>query len=372
MFLSFVSFFIFQGDVQPIAAQLIDFAKKKSSRDNISVIVLFFKDPKKILLNLKSNRMEYENGTNGCHQLAPDHLIGERNITPSPDNHMMTDMDAKMHVDLKQATTTATAAEHPEFFFGNGNGDNGDNGNGDMHSTTETIESSNETPSNGDDKLLSDNHFMIDNNEHDDFGPETDVDATDEALSPVEQASGVFISNDIHVHATNEYADQYDYKLIEEKPIENENAMITGDHHLVDEDTNKKNENDFNDDAHNDFIEDNRLIDNVLLHGNHDSNEQYQQQLDMHADEQHQVHDVDDELNDKIDFSEKKEYSFEREDFDKEIEPNSDFANAVLNTISKEAAVAAADDEKERDEDDDDGETGDIAEIISTVEQQSK
>lgn len=308
------------------------------------MIVVFFKDPKQILLEYKARRMEFENGTNGCHGLAPEQLIDGRDATPSPDSHLMAGIETKVHVDLKQP-----AADHPEFYFGNGDG------NGDLHSAAETIASS-ETASNGDDKL-SDHHFTADNDEHDDFGPETDVDATDEALSPVDQASGVFISSEVNVHASNDYDERFGYQFIE-KAAENDDMAAERVEHLVDE-TLKKNENDFIDDVQNRFIEDNRLADSELSHEHSEPRAPYQRMSD--EDEM--------ELNDKIDFSEKKEYSFEREDFDKENEPSSEFANAVLSSISKEAAVAAADDEKERDEDDDDGEG---AEIVSTVEQQSE
>lgn len=93
------------------------------------------------------------------------------------------------------------------------------------------------------------------------------------------------------------------------------------------------------------------------------------------AHDHHEQDDDEPELRNKIDFSEKKEYSFEREDFEKELNPVGDIPSELL-AISKEA-IAAASDEKERndyerddddDDDDDDDEEGEDARLPPNLE----
>lgn len=147
----FVFFFVFSGDIQPIASQVIDLAKKKSN-DNISVIAVFFKDPKQILAEYKardSNQlvtsMDFESA-NGCHIDTVNALTANNECATKVVDTM--------------------AMETNEFYFGKNDEDN--------YHTEGSIQS------NGDgDKFSS--HEAID-----DFGPETDVDATDDnAISPI-------------------------------------------------------------------------------------------------------------------------------------------------------------------------------------------
>lgn len=90
----------------------------------------------------------------------------------------------------------------------------------------------------------------------------------------------------------------------------------------------------------------------------------------------HAAHDDDDvepELRNKLDFSEKKEYSFEREDFEKELNTVGDISAELL-AISKEV-IAAASNEKEQNEyerddedDEDDDDEHDIAHLPPNLE----
>lgn len=162
------------GDVEPIAGQVIELAKKSSSTDNISVIAIFFKDPKQIIAEYKSRhsgqltQMDYE--TNGIRHLD-DGLIGanvhHERETPSPDK-----------LEFNKSTVVAhETLESNEFYFGK---------NGDINTLVQSS-----FKSNGDDgdKFSSNELNQVDHaidDEHDDFGPETDVDATDDAaISPL-------------------------------------------------------------------------------------------------------------------------------------------------------------------------------------------
>lgn len=187
----FFPFLLFSGDVQPIAGQLIELAKKKSSSDNISVIVVFLKDPHQIVAEhklvdaLPITRMDFES-TNGCHQFDDGLLASNRSVndeTPSPD---------KMHVDFNKATVDVhhhdPMMDANDFYFGK-------NGEDEFHANINTIPSS--ITSNGDGDKLSSNELndvgrSIDD-DHDDFGPETDVDATDDnAISPLSPSVSYF------------------------------------------------------------------------------------------------------------------------------------------------------------------------------------
>lgn len=168
----FVYFFFFLssiGDIQPIAGQVIDLAKKNCSSDNISVIAVFFKDPNQIVAEYKSRAsahitsMDFESA-NGC-QFDTDNL--------ATNNECAT----KVTVDALQMHDNA------EFYFGkNGDAD-------DFHHHHNNHHQTDDLRSNGDgDKFSS-------NDEHDDFGPETDVDATDDnAISPISPSVSVFSS----------------------------------------------------------------------------------------------------------------------------------------------------------------------------------
>lgn len=134
---------------------------------------MFLKDPHQIIAEYKLAdktqvaRMDFES-TNGCHHLDDGMLPSDPSAvvvlddTPSPD---------KMHVDFKPSE----AQPIDDFYFGK-------NGEAEYHSPINTLPSS--ITSNGDAEKLHVARSIDD--DHDDFGPETDVDATDDnAISPL-------------------------------------------------------------------------------------------------------------------------------------------------------------------------------------------
>lgn len=209
--------------------------------------------------------------------------------------HAIDDYHQQTHVqsfDLKAATASATD-DAANFYFGN----QGDNGFG-------RIANEVAVKSNGDGK----HGAYGDDSEPEDDGPETDVDATDEGRFE-------------HFSHRQEH-----HIAVKVEPVINEmNQQNPFD--LVD-DIVKKEENDELD--HNPF-EDNRFLENV-------SGDVAAELADAFA-------------RNKIDFSEKKEYSFEREDYEKELDPLGDVP-AELIAISKEAGVGAHADDDDDDDDD--------------------
>lgn len=157
---------------------MIDLAKKKSSSDNISVIVVFFKDPHQIVAEHKSTdvsrvtRMDFES-TNG-HHLDDGLLVSDPSVVRDE-----TASSDKLHIDV---FNRADAVHHDvnEFHFGK-------NGDDEFHASINTVPTS--FTSNGDGDNLSNNELHVGrsiDDDHDDFGPETDVDATDDnAISPL-------------------------------------------------------------------------------------------------------------------------------------------------------------------------------------------
>lgn len=120
--------------------------------------------------------MDFES-TNGCHQYDDGLLASNRSdATPSPD---------KMHVDFNKATVDVhhhdPMHDANDFYFGK-------NGDAEYHGNINTIPSSITSNGDGGDKL-STNELNVGrsiDDDHDDFGPETDVDATDDnAISPL-------------------------------------------------------------------------------------------------------------------------------------------------------------------------------------------
>lgn len=147
------------------------------------MIVVFLKDPHQIVAEHKLvdaapvTRMDFES-TNGCHQYDDGLIASNRSVndeTPSPD---------KMHVDFNKATVDVhhhdPLMDANDFYFGK-------NGNDEFHANINTIPSS--ITSNGDGDKLSSTELNVGrsiDDDHDDFGPETDVDATDDnAISPL-------------------------------------------------------------------------------------------------------------------------------------------------------------------------------------------
>lgn len=183
-FFSFWFFDVFTGEVQQIAGQLIELGKKNASSDNISVIVIFLKDPHQIVAEHKFvdastpvTRMDFES-TNGLVHLEDNSsaVTVHDNETPSPD---------KLHVDFNKSSDMQThhddAVDANNFFFGKNSG--GEFNSESINATSPSI------TSNGDGEKFIDNESHVGrsiDDDHDDFGPETDVDATDDnAISPL-------------------------------------------------------------------------------------------------------------------------------------------------------------------------------------------
>lgn len=166
----FCFFSFIAGDIQPIASQVIEIAKRSSSTDNISVIAVFFKDPKQIITEYKSRNsnqlttMDFESA-NGLHHL-------DEHVAMATNN---TDCTTAKVVD-------ALTMESNDFYFGKNGADD------DFHAN---INTENSHRSNGDGDKFSSNDVI---HEHDDFGPETDVDATDDnAISPMTPTVSIVI-----------------------------------------------------------------------------------------------------------------------------------------------------------------------------------
>ncbi|XP_031630592.1 uncharacterized protein LOC116345413 [Contarinia nasturtii] len=300
------------GDVQPIAGQLIELAKKNSSSDNISVIVVFLKDPHQIIAEHKLvkatqevTRMDFES-TNGCHHLVDDGLLASN---PSAMHETASSPD-KMHVDFNKATVDVhhDAMDVNDFYFGkNGSGidANAVDDVNEYHSNIQTIPST--IKSNGDADKFSSNEINVGrsiDDDHDDFGPETDVDATDDnAISPMSPSG-------------------YDY--IERVG----DGIATTDEHQVDisETLVKKPEENDNNIQHS--FDDNRFVDHV--------NEHFVNAAAANHFEQQNEHFEDDEpeLPNKIDFAEKKDYN--EEDFDDDDDDDDDVHDEVLNASMPE------------------------------------
>lgn len=174
--------YVLTGEVQQIASQLIELGKKNASSDNISVIVIFLKDPHQIVAEHKIvdatpiTRMDFES-TNGLVLLEDSSIVAVHDDeTLSPD---------KMHVDFNKTSDMQThhddAMDANNFFFGKNSGGefNSENINAISPSIT----------SNGDGEKFVSNESHVGrsiDDDHDDFGPETDVDATDDnAISPL-------------------------------------------------------------------------------------------------------------------------------------------------------------------------------------------
>lgn len=242
-------------DIEPIASQLIELGRKKSS-DNISVIAVFFKDPKQIVAEYKARgsdrveNMDFESA-NGLHHLDDGLVAGN--------NECATKVDA-------------LTMESNDFYFGKNGSDT------DFQAT--------DLRSNGDGDKFSSNDAIDD--DHDDFGPETDVDATDDnAISPTSPSQG------------------YDF-------IERVNDDASVDDHQMDyvEEIVKKSE-----DIEQHQFDDNRFVENLtehLIHTTADVNVHVPQQLEHFVDED----DDEPELANKIDFAEKNEFRCDDDDED--------------------------------------------------------
>lgn len=177
--------------MQQIASQLIELGKKKASTDNISVIVVFLKDPHQIVAEHKIvdatsvTRMDFES-TNGLVHLEDSSVVVavHDDETPSSD---------KMHDDFNKTSDVQThhdAMDASNFFFGK---------NSDEEFNTENINAKASITSNGDGEKFIDNESHVGrsiDDDHDDFGPETDVDATDDnAISPLSPS----VSFNVHI-----------------------------------------------------------------------------------------------------------------------------------------------------------------------------
>lgn len=281
--------------------------------------------------------MDIEN-TNGCHMLGDGLTETTAASTPSPNS-----LDDHFKMDLKPISNEHVHQQsHSGFIFGNG-----DNGN--LNGGTTITKTSNGGGSGGSHGPLLMDGFSGHSAHDNDFGPETDVDATDDAaISPLSSGSH---SNDNIVNVSELNAENIvgkytgngnEYDFIEKS---NENLLASNpfgsSEHVL-----KKDNVEFNDE-HEPFgisnnnnhhhYEDNRFLDESIPI----SRDHYGAADGDEDDFDHQQ-----QIRNKIDFSEKKEYSFEREDYEKELDPIGDIP-AELIAITKEVAVAADDNEKE-------------------------
>lgn len=147
--------------------------------------------------------MEYE--TNGVGSHFDDSLMAKQareRDTPSPE-----------HMEIGKASST-TAPTPPlgerepaiagnDFFFGNKN-------NGDVNALVQPG-----YKSNGDQFSSNDSNDIEQGIEHDDFGPETDVDATDDAaISPISSSVSIFsITNSLFWNSLAVYHSGFDFNL---------------------------------------------------------------------------------------------------------------------------------------------------------------
>lgn len=228
--------------------------------------------------------------------------------SPSPDilNNIAEYADKAM--DEAAEVISKPVTEHVDFIFGN-------SGNNTL------------TPTNGkraatemdDDNDDIENHH--DHNEEADFGPETDVDAVDEAmLSPMSPVKSYDEHDENVAHNiidTNIKAD-----LLSSGDLLNENHELGGA----------------------DYQHHHRLEHNDIIEAKFD---EYAYQCDDNKMLETVVEDVDDNVHQAatrkgIDFSEKKEFSFEREEFEKELDSLSD-ATAALSEVAANLMTQATD-----------------------------
>lgn len=271
-----ISFFLIAGRIEPIAGQLIDLGKRSSSTDNISVIVIFLKDPNLIVSEYNNRKtkhdlihykMDFEN-TNGH-----SGLVGDSSTTTPSSEHLNALDDYQTHV--QQSIDLKGDHHNSQFIFGNPTGNF-------MSNETANVQ----IKSNGDG-----HHSNFDDSEPEDDGPETDVDATDDGRFQSERFDSQFNKQDDFdqfVEKTESIIDDVVAQVQQHQ--QNPFAVVDDDDELI-----KKNENENS----NPFV-DNHYVDNVKAA----------------ADE----FKIDNLAQSKIDFSEKKEYSFEREDYEKERE----------------------------------------------------
>lgn len=341
--------------------RLVELSTIQGSTDNISVIVVFLKDPHQIstsswpsavipspLDNMEtaydnSNGATFNNSnevsalqywlksspknlntffiigfsrfqevfqkSNHLHDFAMD--FKNTNVTsPSPDILDNIAEYAGKALDEVAEVISKPVAEHVDFIFGNSGNNtltptNGKRAAAEMDDENDDIE----------------NHH--DHNEEADFGPETDVDAVDEAmLSPMSPVKSYGEQDENVAHTfidTNLKAD-----LMSTGDLLNENNELAGadyqhlhHHHL----------------EHNDIIE--------------AKFDDYGYQCDDNKMLETVVEDVDDNVHQAatrkgIDFSEKKEFSFEREEFEKELDSLSD-ATAALSEVAANLVSQATD-----------------------------
>lgn len=215
--------------------------------------------------------------------------------------------------DLDEVIDSKSSTEHVEFIFGNG---------------AAAI-----APTNGNNDHKNHHHHV-----EDDSGPETDVDALDEAgaqVSPIEDFISEFVHKNGDEMRSNVVVEpqqhiEDSFSKIDEQPDELAETKKNGDYHNADEEelvTEKAtnpffNEEEAIDDKFDSFhittgqlINDNKFLDTV-----HEDAGGFQAN-----DEAELVESV----RKAIDFSEKKEFSFEREEFEKEVDSLADVQSAM-------------------------------------------
>lgn len=209
--------------------------------------------------------------TNGCHN-----IVGDASHQHQSTEHLNAIDDYETHanpIDLKQQQQSN---EHTNFIFGNPAGSF-------VHETANVT-----IKTNGD----GNNHGGFDDSEPEDDGPETDVDATDEGrFGGHSMADYCGTRGDPH--------EEFDYNIknahLHDPDLAPQNIPLGFDEDFV-----KKEEH-----QSNNPFDDNRLFDSAV-----------RGVVGAYGDD-----DLEEIPSAKIDFSEKKEYSFEREDYEKESDP---------------------------------------------------
>lgn len=380
------------------------------------MIVVFFKDPHQIISEYEA--MDFES-TNGCHQLNDGNILAHhadhhdehhdvQQASAPIDSHFVPE-EFKMHVDvLKHEMLSHEAQSHADYLYGNGGSTEdvgGANGGADCYHSSVDIKSNGNGKGSAHEMDVDDDVDDDEDEAHDDFGPETDVDATDDAaispLTPADATNDLLVYNELNANAAANY--HSDYAFIEKPATDIVSAVVHGNGNGDDfaEELVKKESDDSNDvhnvhvDLHSHQFDDNRFMeDNVARQQEAAELEEYGRDVST-PDEDSEAAEL---LRNKIDFSEKKEYSFDREDFEKESNPIDEIPADVI-ALSTETMAAANDEDKERndferfdqhalahanvqfdDDEEEDGEDGRlppnleevVGEIITTAEQHGK
>lgn len=244
-----------------------------------------------------------------------------KNTIPSVDAETLVSTDLlnnQTTTDLDEVIDTKSATEHVEFIFGNG-----------ANAAAALI-----PPSNG-------NDFKNHHHEAEDSGPETDVDALDEAgaqMSPIEDFISEFVHKNGEEMRSNVVVQHSEFEKDEQLEGETEFSGPKKDYDVTEDE-----EIAVGVKANNSFFEEEEEIDDKFdsfhTSGHLINDNKF---LDtVHEDAGILVNDQDElveSVKKTIDFSEKKEFSFEREEFEKEIDSLADVQSAMQEAFGDEDA----------------------------------